>query len=171
MHALDDDDDGGSDDGGGDDDGADGHADGNDIDEDFDNSEVRQLASLAANRDAASEHDEGPAAGASLGEDATVSVRDYGTLQDADVLALFSESGGDVLHQTPLVALPRLRGLPTTPRPRATPAIDGRAARVRVCPHLVTCKPSRLHGIVNQTCFVLFIPLSIRAFLAHTVTA
>ena len=46
------------------------------------------------------EHDEGPAAGAPLGEDATVSVRDYGTLQDADVLALFSESGGDVLHRS-----------------------------------------------------------------------
>jgi hypothetical protein len=115
VHALDDDDDGGSDDGGsddgesdddgsddggGDDDGADGHADGNDIDEDFDNSEVRQLASLAANRDAAAEHDEGPAAGEALGEDATVSVSDYGTLQDADVLALFTESGGDVLHHS-----------------------------------------------------------------------
>ena len=82
MHALDGDDvggsddggsddgesdDDGSDDGGGDDDGADGHADGNDIDEDFDNSEVRQLASLAVNRDATAEHDEGPAAGEPLG--------------------------------------------------------------------------------------------------------
>ena len=82
MHALDDDDDVGSDDGGrddggsddddsdddgSDDDGADGHADGNDIGEDFDNSEVRQLASLAVNRDATAEHDEGPAAGEPLG--------------------------------------------------------------------------------------------------------
>ena len=93
-------DDDGSDDDGSDDDGADGHADGNDIGEDFDNSEVRQLASLAVNRDATAEHDEGPAAGEPLGEDATVSVRDYGTLQDADVLALFTESGGDVLHRS-----------------------------------------------------------------------
>ena len=112
MHALDGDDVGGSDDGGSDDggsanDGSDddggddmcGSADDN-IDEDCDHSEVRQLAYLAANRDAAAEHDEGPAAGEPLGGDATVSVRDYGTLQDADVLALFSESGGDVLHRS-----------------------------------------------------------------------